>query len=356
MSGRVQRIELPGGAVVLARLSTPEGGYGEDDEDVGFVENATAKVHQLERLISEVGASVLSAAAAAGPDEASVSFGVELTAKSGAALAVLAAGEAKASVQVTLTWQLKEQPRGEEGTAVRVRQDARVPATPAADGGPGHTGDPAAQASGPASARVPSAPGAVSPPEAQTTRTTQTTQTAQAGPAARTRQGPLSGPGVPPVQSAPEPEAAPAASRVPSGRHARATPGPGPQTPGAAQPWAAPIPAQGTDGPQDPQPPQDPQFSEALRSRHARLAEALRHRHGRSHPEDRQLQPPPRPPEHPPADPAPPRNPPTPAAQTPGSPQTTEAAQTPRPTPEPPPRPPHPPVPPQPPASTPVAP
>ena len=95
---------------MLARLSTPGGGYGEDDEDVGFVENATAKVQQLQQLITQVGASVLDAAAAAKPDEASVTFGVELTAKSGVALAVLAAGEAKASVQVTLTWQLKDQP------------------------------------------------------------------------------------------------------------------------------------------------------------------------------------------------------------------------------------------------------
>lgn len=84
------------------------------------MENATAKVRQLHELITEVGASVLEAAAAARPDEASVSFGVELTARSGVALAVLAAGEAKASVQVTLTWQLKDQP---------------VPPTPAAPAG-----------------------------------------------------------------------------------------------------------------------------------------------------------------------------------------------------------------------------
>ncbi|MEU5162465.1 CU044_2847 family protein [Streptomyces sp. NPDC020875] len=113
MNGRVQQIELPGGAVVLARLTAPEGGgYGDDDEDVGFVANATAKVERLQRLITEVGASVLSAAAAAGPDEASVTFGVELTAKSGAALAVLASGESKTSIQVTLVWHLKDQPTG----------------------------------------------------------------------------------------------------------------------------------------------------------------------------------------------------------------------------------------------------
>ncbi|MFF8954176.1 CU044_2847 family protein [Streptomyces sp. NPDC014894] len=110
MDGRVRRIELPGGAVVHARLSSPGGGYGEDDEDVGFADRAAARVRQLEELIGGVGASVLAAAAAARPDEASVSFGVELTMKSGAALAVLAAGEAKASVQVTLVWRLGDQP------------------------------------------------------------------------------------------------------------------------------------------------------------------------------------------------------------------------------------------------------
>ncbi|WP_405806153.1 hypothetical protein OG729_13085 [Streptomyces sp. NBC_00210] len=132
MNGRVQQIELPGGAVVLARLSTPGGGYGEDDEDVGFVENATAKVQQLQQLITDVGASVLEAAAAVGPDEASVSFGVELTAKSGVALAVLAAGEAKASVQVTLTWQLKDRRTDQQSTDQRTDQATGPPTVPPA--------------------------------------------------------------------------------------------------------------------------------------------------------------------------------------------------------------------------------
>ena len=119
---------------MLARLSTPGGGYGgygEDDEDVGFVENATAKVQQLQQLITQVGASVLDAAAAAKPDEASVTFGVELTAKSGVALAVLAAGEAKASVQVTLTWQLKDQPTDQPTDQQTGRPSVQAPADPA---------------------------------------------------------------------------------------------------------------------------------------------------------------------------------------------------------------------------------
>ncbi|ANW18195.1 CU044_2847 family protein [Streptomyces clavuligerus] len=150
MSGHVQRIELPGGAVVHARLSAPGGGYGEDEEDVGFVESATARVRQLEQLIAGVGSSVLAAASAARPDEAAVSFGIELTAKSGVALAVLAAGEAKASVQVTLVWYRGEQnrPEGLDDSPAGAPSDARSgpSGTPAAPDTP--SGAPAAAPEG----------------------------------------------------------------------------------------------------------------------------------------------------------------------------------------------------------------
>ncbi|GHJ35917.1 CU044_2847 family protein [Streptomyces sp. TS71-3] len=106
----IQEIELPDGTVVLARLTTPDV-YGSDDQDVGVFDTATAKVEQLGELITAVGSSVLAAARAAGPDEAAVTFGVELTARSGRALAVLAEGEAKAAVQVTLTWHMDERSR-----------------------------------------------------------------------------------------------------------------------------------------------------------------------------------------------------------------------------------------------------
>ncbi|WP_371654666.1 MULTISPECIES: CU044_2847 family protein [unclassified Streptomyces] len=105
----VREIELPGGAVVLARVSTA-GGYAADDDDVGVIENAVAKVERLGELIAGVGRSVLDAAAAVRPDEASISFGIELSAKAGAAVAILADGEAKSSIQVTLTWRLEDQP------------------------------------------------------------------------------------------------------------------------------------------------------------------------------------------------------------------------------------------------------
>ncbi|MEU6124577.1 CU044_2847 family protein, partial [Streptomyces sp. NPDC047123] len=96
MAGHVQRIELPGGKIVHARIAA-SGAHGEDDEDVGVLDTAVAKVEELGELIRAVGGSVLDAAAAARPDEASVTFGVELSAKPGKVIAVLADGEAKAS-------------------------------------------------------------------------------------------------------------------------------------------------------------------------------------------------------------------------------------------------------------------
>ncbi|MEU0985132.1 CU044_2847 family protein [Streptomyces sp. NPDC005953] len=141
MNGRIQQIELPGGAVVHARLSAPGGGYWEDEEDVGVGEQAVARVRQLRELIAGIGDSVLQAAAAAGPDEASVTFGIELTAKSGAALAVLATGESKASVQVSLTWYLHGQQPG--------HPHERLP-------GPGHPDAPPGPSPSPSPSPLPS--------------------------------------------------------------------------------------------------------------------------------------------------------------------------------------------------------
>ncbi|MEU6840629.1 CU044_2847 family protein [Streptomyces sp. NPDC046716] len=101
--GAIQEIRLPDGTVVHARLSASEA-YGGDDQDIGVVDGVVAKVEQLGELVQGVGQSVLAAARAARPDTATITFGVELTAKSGGALAVLASGEAKASIQVTLGW------------------------------------------------------------------------------------------------------------------------------------------------------------------------------------------------------------------------------------------------------------
>ena len=108
----IQDIELPDGTVITARIGAGDA-YG-DQEDVGFTETALAKVEQLQELIKGVGTTVLDAARAVRPDEAAITFGVELTAKEGLAVAVLARGEAKASLEVTLTWQFDREPAGED--------------------------------------------------------------------------------------------------------------------------------------------------------------------------------------------------------------------------------------------------
>lgn len=113
MSG-IQRIILPDGTVVHARLTASDS-YGGDDQDIGFFDSAAARVDQLGELVRGVGQSVLDAARAAGPDQAEITFGVELTAKSGGVLAVLASGEAKASVQVTLGWSFGDEHRSAPG-------------------------------------------------------------------------------------------------------------------------------------------------------------------------------------------------------------------------------------------------
>ncbi|MDI3385960.1 CU044_2847 family protein [Streptomyces sp. B-S-A8] len=97
-------ITLPGGAGRIMARVTPTDQY--EDQDIGVLDTAGARLEQLGELIQGVGTSVLDAARAVRPDEAAITFGVELSTKSGRAFAILAEGEAKASVQVTLTWRL----------------------------------------------------------------------------------------------------------------------------------------------------------------------------------------------------------------------------------------------------------
>ncbi|WP_435252498.1 CU044_2847 family protein [Streptomyces tendae] len=106
MSYRVREVEI-GGETVLARVETLDPDevdlrkrlteYGEEEE-VTALDTLMERVDSVQRVIRSVGTSVLEAAReAAHPDEVSVSFGVELAAKSGKAVAFLADGEAKAA-------------------------------------------------------------------------------------------------------------------------------------------------------------------------------------------------------------------------------------------------------------------
>ncbi|WP_052230143.1 CU044_2847 family protein [Streptomyces sp. CT34] len=126
MHDRAQRIELPDGTEVWARVSRlhaagldgPDGaGWdGEDGEfeDVGAWDALGARVEGLREVIGGVAASVREAAEQVAPHETSVTFGVEVSARPGKAVALLADGEAKANLSVTLTWR-REDGGGEGG-------------------------------------------------------------------------------------------------------------------------------------------------------------------------------------------------------------------------------------------------
>ena len=107
MERGVQEIELPGGERVLASVSLEDGVLGDSDyefEDTGALDGLSARVEQLNEVVSGVGAMVLDAARAAQPDEVSATFGVDLTVKPGKAVAMLADGQVKGTISVTLTW------------------------------------------------------------------------------------------------------------------------------------------------------------------------------------------------------------------------------------------------------------
>ncbi|MFB7777765.1 CU044_2847 family protein [Streptomyces bauhiniae] len=106
-STRVARIELPDGTPVWARISGAEElGHAEELSytDTGFHERVEASVESLHSLITGVARSLSGPLSAVRPDEVSVEFGIELTAKAGKVVGLLADGEAKAALTVTLTW------------------------------------------------------------------------------------------------------------------------------------------------------------------------------------------------------------------------------------------------------------
>ncbi|ONK11391.1 hypothetical protein STBA_21230 [Streptomyces sp. MP131-18] len=123
MSSGVTRVSLPDGTPVWARISDVEqvlpppragsgyadtgtaGGSGSGYVDTGLLDRAAAQVESLQELITGVASSVADGLRAARPDEVSVTFGIELTAKAGRVVGLLADGEAKGAITVTLTWQ-----------------------------------------------------------------------------------------------------------------------------------------------------------------------------------------------------------------------------------------------------------
>ncbi|MFD3927473.1 CU044_2847 family protein [Streptomyces sp. NPDC058614] len=105
---RIARIEMPDGTPVWARISgaeeleAPSGGLSYTD--TGFGERIEAQVESLQSVITSVARSLAAPLRAVRPDEVSVEFGIELTAKAGKVIGLLADGEAKGGLTVTLTW------------------------------------------------------------------------------------------------------------------------------------------------------------------------------------------------------------------------------------------------------------
>ncbi|MFD8725026.1 CU044_2847 family protein [Streptomyces sp. NPDC059629] len=105
---RIARVRLPDGTPVWARISGAEELTVPTGElsytDTGFAERVEASVESLHSLVNGVARSLAEPLRAVRPDEVSVEFGIELTAKAGKVVGLLADGEAKAAITVTLTW------------------------------------------------------------------------------------------------------------------------------------------------------------------------------------------------------------------------------------------------------------
>ncbi|MEW2485261.1 CU044_2847 family protein [Streptomyces sp. NPDC048411] len=110
---RIARIEMPDGTPVWARISGAEelerqpAGNGLSYTDTGFsdfADQVQARVESLQGVVTSVARSLAEPLRAVRPDEVSVEFGIELTAKAGKVVGLLADGEAKGAIKVTLTW------------------------------------------------------------------------------------------------------------------------------------------------------------------------------------------------------------------------------------------------------------
>ncbi|MFJ6636300.1 CU044_2847 family protein [Streptomyces sp. NPDC091376] len=143
---RITRIVLPDGTPVWARISgaeelvrpgpqgstggtaTPPGGLSYSD--TGFAEQVQARVESLQGVVTGVARSLAEPLRAVRPDEVSVEFGIELTAKAGRVVGLLADGEAKGAIKVTLTWNGGGPPVGDPGAAAVPAQAPAPPPVP----------------------------------------------------------------------------------------------------------------------------------------------------------------------------------------------------------------------------------
>ncbi|MGS2590369.1 CU044_2847 family protein [Streptomyces hebeiensis] len=161
---RVTRIEMPDGTPVWARISgaeelrRPSGGLVYSD--TGFGDQVQARVESLYGVVTSVARSLAGPLRAVRPDEVSVEFGVELTAKSGKVVGLLADGEAKGAIKVTLTWNDGGPPADLTAPPPVPPQTAASPSAPSAPAAPAAPPASAAPAVPPVPAMPPAPPSA----------------------------------------------------------------------------------------------------------------------------------------------------------------------------------------------------
>ncbi|MFJ8887216.1 CU044_2847 family protein [Streptomyces sp. NPDC102402] len=134
---RITRIEMPDGTPVWARISgaeelgEPTG--GPTYTDIGYedlTDRIQARVESLADVVTSVARSLAEPLRAVRPDEVSVEFGIELTAKAGKVVGLLADGEAKGAIKVTLTWSGGESPPSTSPPAAPPTATPPPPTTP----------------------------------------------------------------------------------------------------------------------------------------------------------------------------------------------------------------------------------
>ncbi|WP_223205947.1 CU044_2847 family protein [Streptomyces xanthii] len=139
MGDAIRPVRLPDGTEVWVRASNLPRLGGQDDyddlyEDVGLWENVVTRVEGLKETVEGVARSVRTATAAVAPDETAVTFGIEVSAKPGKAVAVLADGEAKANLSITLTWHHADRRAARRAAADTDAGPAPVPGPAPGDG------------------------------------------------------------------------------------------------------------------------------------------------------------------------------------------------------------------------------
>lgn len=110
---------LPSGEVIWVRLggfgSVADGEHATGAEDAGLGERITAAASVMclpgfTEIVRGVVTSVRQAIDEHRPDSLTVEFGVEITARTGTVLSVLAEGGGTAQVKVTATWDRRDVP------------------------------------------------------------------------------------------------------------------------------------------------------------------------------------------------------------------------------------------------------